>query len=53
MAGIDALMSGAIYRVQERLLRRPTFAYLRELERSQCQIAGASRTCSGLDRAAH
>jgi len=32
---INALMGGAIYRLQEHLLRRPTFTYLRDLERSQ------------------
>ena len=32
---INALMGGAIYRLQEQLLRRPTFTYLRELEHSQ------------------
>lgn len=32
---INSLIGGAIYRFQEHLLRRPTFSYLRELERSQ------------------
>ncbi len=30
-----SLIGSSIYRLQERLLRRPTFSYLRELERSQ------------------
>jgi phenylacetate-CoA ligase len=32
---INSLIGGTIYRLQEQLLRRPTFAYLRELEHSQ------------------
>lgn len=32
---INSLIGGSIYRLQEHLLRRPTFTYLRELERSQ------------------
>jgi phenylacetate-CoA ligase len=32
---INSLIGGTIYRLQEQLLRRPTFTYLRELERSQ------------------
>lgn len=32
---INAMMGGAIYHLQEQLLQRPTFTYLRELERSQ------------------
>lgn len=32
---INSLIGGSIYRLQEQLLRRPTFAYLRELEHSQ------------------
>lgn len=34
-AAINSLIGGTIYRLQEHLLRRPTFAYLRELEHSQ------------------
>ena len=34
-AAINSLLGGSIYRFQEQLLRRPTFTYLRELERSQ------------------
>jgi len=32
---INSLIGSSIYRFQEHLLRRPTFTYLRELERSQ------------------
>lgn len=32
---INSLIGGSIYRLQEHLLHRPTFSYLRELERSQ------------------
>lgn len=32
---INSLIGSSIYRLQEQLLRRPTFTYLRELDRSQ------------------
>lgn len=34
-AAINSLIGGTVYRLQEHLLRRPTFAYLRELDCSQ------------------
>ena len=34
-ASINSLIGNSVYRLQEQLLRRPTFSYLRELEHSQ------------------